>query len=280
MTPEIPFAAAAGMLAAFNPCGFALLPGYLALFLTAQPTRHGTVRIAVEVGAAVTAGFVAVFGTVGAAVTVLSVGLGPWLSVVTFVAGLVLLVVGVLLLSGRDVGVRLPRARLAISGSVSGMIGYGIVYATVSLSCTLPVFLVAVVSVFADSDATVQTGIMAALAYAGGMGLVMTFLALVVGFFGRASLTRARSWTRHVTRASGLVVTLAALYVVYYGWVELGTFDRNEEAPGPVEWVAALSARVSQLVTDLGTVRLLVTLSAILAAAVAAALLTRGRRTQ
>lgn len=278
MTPEVTFAATAGMLAAFNPCGFALLPGYLALFLGPQPTRHGTVRRAVVVGAAVTAGFVAVFGTVGAALTVLSVGLGPWLSVVTLVAGLVLLGAGVLLLAGRDVSVRFPRARLAVSGSVPGMIGYGIVYATVSLSCTLPVFLVAVVSVIA-TETTVPTGLLAALAYAVGMGLVMTSLALVVGLFGRTSLTRARSWTQHVGRASGVIVTLAALYVIWYGWVELRTFDGDQVAPGPVQWVASLSARLSQLVTDVGTARLLVILSAILAVAVAAALLTRPRRT-
>ena len=278
MTPEVTFAATAGMLAAFNPCGFALLPGYLALFLGPQPTRHGTVRRAVVVGAAVTAGFVAVFGAVGAALTVLSVGLGPWLSVVTLVAGVVLLVTGVLLLAGRDIGVRLPQARLAVSGSAVGMIGYGIVYATVSLSCTLPVFLVAVVSVIA-TDTTVPTGLLAALAYAVGMGLVMTSLALVVGLFGRTSLTRARSWTQHVGRASGVIVTLAALYVIWYGWVELRTFDGDQVAPGPVQWVASLSARLSQLVTDVGAARLLVILSAILAVAVAAALLARPGRT-
>ncbi len=278
MTPEITFAATAGMLAAFNPCGFALLPGYLALFLGAQPTRHGTVLRAVVVGAAVTTGFVAVFGTVGAVLTLLSVGLGRWLSVVTLVAGLVLLVVGVLLLAGRDVSVRLPRARLAVSGSVPGMIGYGIVYATVSLSCTLPVFLAAVVSVFATTDATVRTGSLAALAYAAGMGLVMAILALVVGLLGRTSLTRARSWARHVGRASGLVVTLAAFYVLWYGWVELRTLDGDQVARGPVTWVASSSGRISQVITDVGTTPLFATLSSILAMAVLAALLTRRRR--
>jgi cytochrome c-type biogenesis protein len=278
MRPEISFAATAGMLAAFNPCGFALLPGYLALFLGPQPTRQGTVRRAVVIGVAVTVGFVTVFGAVGAVLTLLSVGLGRWLSVVTLVAGLALLVVGLLLLAGRDVSVHLPRARLAVSGSVPGMIGYGIVYATVSLSCTLPVFLAAVVSVFATTDATVRTGVLAALAYAVGMGLVMTTLALVVGLVTRTSLARARSWTRHVGRASGLVVTLAALYVLWYGWVERRTLDGDQVTLGPVTWVGSLSARVSQLVTDVGTGRLLAVLAGVLAVAVVAAQLRPRRR--
>ncbi len=275
MTPEIAFAATAGMLAAFNPCGFALLPGYLALFLGPRSSTRGTVVRALGVGGAVTIGFVAVFGTVGAAVTLLSLRLGPWLSVVTLVAGLVLLVMGVLLLGGRDVAVRVPRARLMVSGSATGMVAYGVVYATVSLSCTLPVFLAAVVSVFAAPDSTALTGTLAALAYAVGMGLVMVTLAVVVGLLGRTSLSRARSWTRHVGRASGLVVTLAALYVLWYGWVELQTYTGNNVAPGPVRWVASASAQLSQAIHDVGTGRLVAAMAAVLATALAATLVSR-----
>lgn len=56
---SLAFAASAGMLAAFNPCGFAPLPAYLVLFLGTPPTRGSTVRRALAVGAAVTVGFVA-----------------------------------------------------------------------------------------------------------------------------------------------------------------------------------------------------------------------------
>ncbi|MEO6414045.1 MAG: cytochrome c biogenesis protein CcdA [Pedococcus sp.] len=275
MTPEIAFAATAGMLAAFNPCGFALLPGYLAIFLGPRASTRGTVARAVVVGGAVTVGFVAVFGTVGAAVTLLSLSLGPWLSVVTLVAGLVLLVIGVLLLSGRDVSVRVPRARLKVSGSATGMVAYGVVYATVSLSCTLPVFIAAVVSVFAAPGSTAVTGTLAALAYALGMGLVMVTLAVIVGLLGRTSLTRARAWTRYVGRASGFIVTLAALYVLWYGWVEVQTYNGNQIAPGPVRWVAAASAQLSQAIHDAGTGRVFAALAAVLAMAVTATLVSR-----
>ena len=278
MTPEMAFAATAGMLAAFNPCGFALLPGYLAMFLGSQHSARGTVGRALLVGAAVTAGFVAVFGAVGAALAVFSVSLGAWLSLVTLGAGLVLLVVGVLLLGGRDVWVPVPRARLAVNGSTSGMLAYGVVYATVSLSCTLPVFLAAVVSVFAAPGATALTGSLAALAYAAGMGLVMVALAVVVGLLGRRSLTRARAWTRHVGRASGLVVTTAALYVLWYGWVELQTYQGNTVAPGPVRWTAGLSGRLNQAITDVGTFPLLLGLAAVIAVAIGGERLSHRKR--
>jgi hypothetical protein len=57
----------AGMVAAFNPCGFAMLPAYLGLFLgdEAGAKSGSAVGRALGVGAAVTVGFVAVFGVAG-----------------------------------------------------------------------------------------------------------------------------------------------------------------------------------------------------------------------
>ena len=67
--PDAPlsFALLAGIVAAFNPCGFALLPVYLSLFLATgdgAEGRGGVLR-ALGVAAAVTAGFVVVFGAAG-----------------------------------------------------------------------------------------------------------------------------------------------------------------------------------------------------------------------
>ncbi|WP_157581277.1 cytochrome c biogenesis CcdA family protein [Phycicoccus sp. Root563] len=259
MTAAVALAVTAGMLAAFNPCGFALLPGYLALFVGQPHSRSGVVARALVVGVSVTVGFVAVFGAVGVGISALSLTLGPWLFVATLVAGAALLVVGVLLLLGHDVTVRTPRARSRVDGSVRGMVAYGVVYATVSLSCTLPVFLSAVASVFTSgAGASFVVGVSAAVAYALAMGLVMTVLAVVVGLLGRAAMARARPWTRHVGRASGVVVTVAAGYVLWYGWVELQLYNGNTVASGPVTAVAEASGAVSRTLTALGAGRLLI----------------------
>ncbi|MFC8504244.1 cytochrome c biogenesis CcdA family protein [Pedococcus sp. NPDC057267] len=267
------------MVAAFNPCGFALLPGYLALFLGQRQSTRGVVLRALVVGSSVTAGFIAVFAVVGVAVSALSLTLGPWLSVATLLAGVALLVVGVLLLLGHDVTFRTPRARARVDGSVRGMVAYGVVYATVSLSCTLPVYLAAVVSVFTTSGgSSVVAGVAAMLAYAVSMGLVLTVLAVLVGFAGRASLTRVRAWTRHVGRASGVVVTVVAAYVLWYGWVELQTYNSNTIAPGPVAWVASASATVSQVATTAGPGRVVVALLLVLALVTVMSVWLRGKR--
>ena len=55
-----------GMLAALNPCGFALLPAHLTLLVTGdQPSRAVAVARALMMTAAMTAGCTAVFGVFG-----------------------------------------------------------------------------------------------------------------------------------------------------------------------------------------------------------------------
>jgi cytochrome c biogenesis protein CcdA len=240
------------MLAAFNPCGFALLPTYLVLFLGAPTSRSSSMVRAIVVGVSVTVGFVVVFGAVGLAIVGLSVSLGPWLSWVTLASGALLVAVGAWLVSGRDLALRLPRARLSVSGSVPGMVAYGVVYASVSLSCTLPVFLAAVAYVFSDPASGPVSGGLSALAYALGMGAVLTTLALMVALVGRAAAARLRSWTRHVVRVSGVFAIAAGIYVLWYGWVELKTLYGGSAPAGPVSWVSATSAQVSQALTRVG----------------------------
>jgi cytochrome c-type biogenesis protein len=277
VTREVAFALTAGVLAAFNPCGFSLLPGYLTLFIGMPAGSTGVVRRAVAVAGAVTVGFVAVFGVVGAAVSVLSVGLGSWLPVVTMAAGLLLLVVGLRALAGADVSTPLPHLRWRPDASPLGMVTYGAVYALVSLSCTLPVFLAAVVSVVAVPGGGAFTAVTAGVAYAVGMGLVMTVLALLAGLVGGSAVVALRPWARHVPRVGGAVVSLAALYVLWYGWVQMQAYNGTPVGPGPLVWVGDASSRLGQLVTDLGAAGTVTALVVVLAAAVGLTLVARGR---
>jgi cytochrome c-type biogenesis protein len=65
------FAFGVGMVAAVNPCGFAMLPAYLSLYLGAEENNFGKrspmTRLlrALLVGATVSSGFVVLFGLAG-----------------------------------------------------------------------------------------------------------------------------------------------------------------------------------------------------------------------
>ncbi len=73
----------AGTVATVNPCGFALLPAYLSYFLGLGDDRRGSgesanpVLRALAVSAAVTLGFVVVFGVMGVTGPRCRAGWGP-----------------------------------------------------------------------------------------------------------------------------------------------------------------------------------------------------------
>ena len=66
----VSFAFVAGTVATVNPCGFALLPAYLARRVGAEDGSRRSVDAvsrALVVGGVTTAGFMLVFGTIGTA---------------------------------------------------------------------------------------------------------------------------------------------------------------------------------------------------------------------
>lgn len=285
---------AAGMLAAFNPCGVALVPAYLAFFLGAaggegEPWRSGhagpppparpvvPVAGAIRVGLAVTAGFVAVFGVAGLLVSSFSVGVqrvAPWVSVPV---GLALVAMGVAVAAGWEPAVRLPR--LAVGGrrrTLASMALYGASYATVSLSCTLPVFLAAVVTTF--QDATLLSGLAVFVSYALGMGAVLTAMAVAMTVAGRSWAGAARRAAPVVARLGGVLLAVAGAYVTWYAVFEIRLLQGASGPAGPVEWVSRWSGRVSNALDRAGPAWVAAGAGAIVAGGAAVGRLTARRR--
>lgn len=244
-TGSLLVALTAGMIAAFNPCGFALLPAYLALFLGDQAGgRSGSaVGRALAVGAAVTTGFVAVFGVAGILISSFAVQVAAWTPYLTVVVGPALAGLGVWLLSGRELSLRLPRLNRSVDSGVTGMVLYGVVYATVSLSCTIPVFLVVVVGAFrADSFVA---GVAVLVTYAAGMGLVLTSLAVALALARDGMVSRSRQVLPYLNRASGALLLVAGLYITWYGYVEIRVLGGDLVADGPVGTVAGWASAIT-----------------------------------
>ena len=137
MGAPLALAFAAGLLAAFNPCGFALLPAYLAYFVgVAGEKQSSPLRAtgrAIVVSGTLTVGFAAVFGIVGLIVTLASVQVSrvaPWLTVV-IAAGLVAL--GIAMIRGYEPKLSLPRLSKGASrdSGLPGIFLFGVSYATI-----------------------------------------------------------------------------------------------------------------------------------------------------
>ena len=122
---DLALAFTTGMVATVNPCGFAMLPAYLSLFLGIEQDRANVWR-ALVVGAAVAAGFVGTFAVAGLVVNRVTSSVydvAPWISLVI---GGALVVFGIALLVGLDPSVRLPHLdRGGRTGSLGSMVVFG-----------------------------------------------------------------------------------------------------------------------------------------------------------
>ena len=224
------FAFAAGMVATVNPCGFAMLPAYLGLYLgtTEQggdhkhPVQH--LARALLVGGVVTSAFVLLFGLVG-----LIIGVGarslvnviPWLGLGI---GVLVAIAGSWLLAGGKLYTALPvqaSARIGNPGTVSirGYFLFGLSYGTASFSCALPIFLLVVVTTLEVSGYLVAVGQF--VLYALGMGLVIMLLTVSMALFKGALVGALRKAIPYIQPLSGALMILAGAYIVYY-WLTIG----------------------------------------------------------
>ena len=98
----------AGLVAALNPCGFAMLPAYLALVVGEGTGRPPAVVRAFAATVAMTVGFLAVFGFFGLLTVGVASTLQRYVPYATVVIGILLVAVGAYLLSGRELTVFVP----------------------------------------------------------------------------------------------------------------------------------------------------------------------------
>jgi cytochrome c biogenesis protein CcdA len=258
MNSAIVYAFGVGMVATFNPCGFA------------------TVLRALAVGAAMTAGFVVVFGVLGLVLDpILSsiIDKLPWL---TIVLGIVLVILGIRLLMGREITVGLPKISKSPEGRELGSVFvFGISYALVSLSCTLSLFIAAISTVIDQQNFFIGLG--AFIAYALGMGLVLIVLTLAIALARQGIVMKMRGVLPHINRISGVLLVIAGLYVAYYGWYELRVLNGNTSGGGIAGWMFNLNGHITQWINEVGPTRIGLILGLVIAIIVFIALLSKAR---
>jgi cytochrome c-type biogenesis protein len=228
---HVGYAFGAGMVSAVNPCGFAMLPVYLSLYLGAQndsfQQQSWLYRLGKALGitAIVTSGYGLLFGLIGLLVSVSGAYLMaamPWVSIII---GLFLILLGFWLLFGNhlsftlftQIGMRIGDPR---SISIRGFFLFGIAFGATSLSCTLPIFLVVVGGALSSGDTA--AGLMQFFWYTLGTGFVFLFLTVGMAFVKRTTVTGALSrFVPYVHKLSAFMLISAGGYICYY-WFSSG----------------------------------------------------------
>jgi cytochrome c-type biogenesis protein len=228
---NVGYAFGAGMVSAVNPCGFAMLPAYLSLYLGAgdeqfkEKSWFYRLSKAVGITCIVTAGFGFLFGTIGIVVSAGGAALFaimPWISVLV---GGGLILVGIWMLLGKHfsfdilmkLGNRIGDPRTI---SIRGFFLFGLAFGATSMGCTLPIFLVVVGGSLTSGDFT--AGLVQFIWYILGTGTVFLVLTIAMAFIkGSVVVGFLRRIVPHVHFISALILILAGGYICYY-WLKSG----------------------------------------------------------
>lgn len=227
----------AGVVAFFNPCGFALLPSYIAYYLGSK--QGASIHAerwwerglqGLVLGSAVSAGFFTVFLVLGGAISLVGTMIGAYFPWVAILVGIGLIALAISVLLGHELGLpvttwiaRLPTTR-PNNTNVLFYYLYGIGYALASCGCTLPIFMIYVVSPAVTTD--LLAGILNFSAYASGMTVMMLLLSVGMAY-SKGGLERRLPLQRALM---GLSIPIFVLLLIL--WAQPGIAS---------SWTASLS---------------------------------------
>ncbi|WP_103382802.1 cytochrome c biogenesis CcdA family protein [Pseudonocardia dioxanivorans] len=274
MTGLLVLAFGAGLLAPINPCGFGLLPAMLTTLAPAgdrdAPGLPARLVAGLRAGLALTVGFTATFTVIGLALTA---GLRSLITVVPWLAvalGIVLALIGIGLLTGRQLPLRLPSRHPTLPGrdgthGTGRIVAFGAGYAIASASCTLAVLL----AVVTQAAATSLPGIVAVFtAYAAGSATLLISLAVLAAATSTLLARHLQRAARYAGRITGAVLAASGIYLLVY-WLPplLGTARPGDGGLGALAGHAATAIREYQIPVVLAAAVLIggVVLAALLA---------------
>lgn len=266
-----------GLLAPVNPCGFALLPTYLAHAATESHAGLAA-RLArvMGTGAALAAGFAVTLSAAGLAISAGAHQLLRAAPQIGFGVGLLLALLGLLALFGVGprLAIRLPS--ITVSRAARGPLHwalFGVGYAAASLACTFGVLLAVIAQAQASTGLAGQLWVFTAYA-AGSVTLLLT-LSAAAALAGAALGRTVRALGRWQARITAALLLVTGTYVAVYWWPAVtDSAPVGRGLPALDHW----SARTATwLQTHTGTVAIAAVVATLAAATAAAAARLRRR---
>ncbi|NGM71527.1 cytochrome C biogenesis protein [Natronolimnobius sp. AArcel1] len=212
----VSFALIAGITTFFSPCAYPLLPGYVGYYVSQTDGEEPSL------GGALSRGFIAGAGvlvTLGILFLVaFQVSHATLSNLVYFepIAGAVLVIFGVLIITDRapSLSVPLPKRRSSLLGF--GIFGSG--YALAAAGCVAPLFVGVVMRAV---SAPTTTGAMVVGTYVGSVVALMVALTVVTGM-GLVAAGQFARFGPQLKQFAGVVMILAGLGQLYLSAVLLG----------------------------------------------------------
>lgn len=207
---------AAGLASAASPCLLPLYPGFLA-YLSANAGSLSGRRGTGLLGLLVLAGLLTTMVLLGTVLVVVSVPIGHVASLLVPIVDGLLLVLGVLLLAGRNPFNRLPGLQVPLVRSPYGQAYvYGIMLGPIALPCAGP-FLAALLAVSVGlGDAVLRMGTF--VVFGLGFGLPLVVLSLLAGARQRSIVGWVTAHHRPIEVIAGFILIAVALWDLRENW--------------------------------------------------------------
>ncbi|MFM8563718.1 MAG: cytochrome c biogenesis CcdA family protein [Acidimicrobiia bacterium] len=255
-----------GLLAAVNPCGFVLLPTYLIYFLGigGRPgSQRASVRRALIVGGALSAGFMSVFVVVGVVTRIFTDFFNQNAKYVALFIGVALFAMGVAMLAGWRLPFTTPKLDVGRRDrTTASMFVFGVAYAIASIGCTLGPFTATVLGTVTTEGFLV--GVVAIALYGIAMSLLVIGLTVTLALARNGFLRVLRNGMRHVERASAVVMMLSGVYLAWY-WFNDIRDNYDDDVTGKVlDWQEQVARSIDQNRGLLAVILSLVVITAII----------------
>jgi cytochrome c biogenesis protein CcdA len=205
------FAYVAGLLSMLAPCSFAMLPSYIAWYLSKEESKESVPR-AVFNGILATLGGGTVMGTIGL-LAILGIRTVNQLVYFRIIIGFVLVIMGILMFSGRGISIPLPISITKKKGPLA-VYTFGALYSLASLGCVASIYIGMVLVVSAQSFAFATTAI---FIYILGMGTILVPLTLAVSSSKTVMLKKIEGLMPHIKKIGGIILVCMGLYLIVFG---------------------------------------------------------------
>jgi cytochrome c-type biogenesis protein len=210
-----------GLLATTTPCVLPLYPGFLA-YLSGQ-TEIGSGRLRYFLGLFVLIGVLTMMLALGGLIAMLSVSIASILAFIIPLANFLIVLLGILLLSGRNPFMSLPQIRVPVlRHPFLNAYLYGLLYGPITLPCSGPLL----VSIFAVSLTAGEalSKLWVFLWFGLGFGIPLLILSLLSGAFQRRLTTLFARHSRVINICGGLLLIGIAIYDLGQNWGMLRAF--------------------------------------------------------
>jgi cytochrome c-type biogenesis protein len=234
LSVSLPAAMAGGLISFLSPCVLPLVPPYLSFLAGTTFDRlnagDGAVRRRAVLAALLfVAGFSTVFVLLGATASALGQAVRQYLDVLSTIAGVAIIVMGLHFLGILRIGLLYREARFNVDKPVGlwGAYVMGLAFAFGWTPCIGPVL--AAILTIAGSEASVARGAFLLAAYSAGLGIPFLLAAFAMKPFV-ALLERMRSRFSAVEKAMGILLVLTGIAFLT-GWITTASFWLLETFP-------------------------------------------------